>query len=100
MEYTDQQKQEIKYQFAAKRRRQLMVAGPLIIMIILLATVNESTGLVLGSIPVSFFTPVFILAVLGALAFSLKNWRCPACNKYLGKAFNPSFCSKCGVRLQ
>jgi len=32
--------------------------------------------------------------------FSLYNWRCPACNKYLGKQRSPKYCSKCGVALQ
>ena len=100
MEYTEQQKQEFKKQFADRRRMQLMVSGPLIILIILFATVNENTGLVLGIIPISIFTPILIVAVVGAIIFSLKNWRCPACNKYLGKAFNPRFCSKCGVGLR
>ena len=100
MEYTEQQKQDFKKQFADRRRMQLMVSGPLIILIILFATVNENTGLVLGIIPISIFTPILIVAVVGAIIFSLKNWRCPACNKYLGKAFNPRFCSKCGVGLR
>jgi hypothetical protein len=100
MEYTEQQKQEFKSQFAARHRRQLMVSGPLIILIILLVTANESTGLVLDIIPTAIFAPVFIVALLGALIFSFKNWRCPACNKYLGKAFNPRFCSTCGAVLR
>jgi rRNA maturation endonuclease Nob1 len=33
------------------------------------------------------------------LIFSLFNWRCPSCNKYLGKAINAKFCAKCGVQL-
>ena len=100
MEYGEQQQHEFKSEFAARRRRQLMVAGPLIILTVLFVTANESTGLVLGSIPISVLLPVFIVAVIGAVVFSLKNWRCPACNKYLGKAFNPSFCPKCGVGLR
>ncbi|MFX0199891.1 MAG: hypothetical protein ACFFCW_27525 [Candidatus Hodarchaeota archaeon] len=100
MEYTEEQKQEFKSQFAARRRRQLIATLPFIILIILFATINESTGLVLGSIPISIFLPIFFIAIIGLLVFSIKNWRCPACNKYLGKAFNPSFCSKCGVALR
>jgi len=44
--------------------------------------------------------PVLAVFVVGALVFSFKNWRCPACNGYLGKAFNPRYCSKCGVELR
>jgi hypothetical protein len=34
------------------------------------------------------------------LIFSFRNWRCPACDKYLGKAIGPRFYAKCGVALQ
>jgi DNA polymerase II large subunit len=37
--------------------------------------------------------------IISVLAFSFLNWRCPSCNKYLGKAINPKFCSKCGTQL-
>jgi hypothetical protein len=100
MEYTEEQKKEFKTQFAARRRRQLMVTVPFIIFIFLFAAINEGTGKVLGLIPVSVFFPVFFIAIIGLLVFSFKNWRCPACNKYLGKAYNPSFCSKCGAGLR
>ena len=39
------------------------------------------------------------VVILGVVLFSLKNWRCPACNAYLGKGMAPSFCSKCGIPL-
>jgi hypothetical protein len=100
MEYTEQQKQEFKNQYSIRRRRQLMVSVPLILVLIVFATANEGTGLVLGAIPINLLAPVFIIAIVGVLIFSLRNWRCPACNKYLGKTFNPKFCSKCGVSLR
>ena len=46
---------------------------------------------------------LFIAAMIGlaaAILFSLWNWRCPSCGKYLGRATNPSFCPKCGVKLR
>ena len=43
---------------------------------------------------------VDVVLVAGALIFSFRNWRCPACNRYLGKQYSPKFCSKCGVVLQ
>jgi hypothetical protein len=36
--------------------------------------------------------------IISVLVFSFLNWRCPS-NKYLGKAINPKFCSKCGAQL-
>lgn len=101
MEYTDQQKQAFRNQFKIRRQRQLMFFySPLAILAILAFAVDETTGLILGYIPASALVPVVIVALVGALIFSFKNWRCPACNSYFGKAYNPSFCSKCGVKLR
>ena len=42
----------------------------------------------------------------GAVAYSLFNWRCPACNKWFGGISRPvsrgkhKVCPKCGVRLR
>ena len=43
--------------------------------------------------------PVIILAVfiLRALVFSIKNWRCPACDASLRGESSPRSCPKCGV---
>ena len=40
---------------------------------------------------------VFIAAFIG---FSAVNWRCPACNKYLGPDINRRICRKCRTRLR
>lgn len=59
---------------------------------------SEGKDAVLG-IPLAVVGPAAVVLILGGLGFSLYNWRCPACNKYLGKAMSPKFCAKCGVEL-
>lgn len=100
MEYTEGQKAEIRTLFAAKRRRQILVSLPLIVLIVGFAFLEKgASGAILG-IPASMAFPGFLAMVAGAIVFSLYNWRCPACNRYLGKQRNPKFCSKCGAALQ
>ncbi len=96
MQYADEQKAEFKKQFSRKKRSQFLVAVPVIVVIVLLNLWGKQAAL---GIPVAVVGPVAFVLVLGALAFSLFNWRCPACNKYLGKAISPKFCSNCGVEL-
>jgi len=83
MEYTERGKLSIKTEFASRKRNQIIVSISLIAMIILFVLFGEN--------PDVLFT--------GGIGFSLFNWRCPACNKYLGKSINPKFCSKCGAPL-
>lgn len=43
---------------------------------------------------------VFAVFIAATLAFSLWNWRCPACRRYMGKhGFGIRFCHRCGARL-
>jgi len=99
MQYTEGQKTEFRKSFAARRRRQLMVSVPmfpLIFGVILLEKRGQAAdiGVEAGSLVIFLF-----LAIAGAIAFSLWNWRCPACRRHLGKQMNPRFCSGCGVGL-
>jgi hypothetical protein len=43
---------------------------------------------------------VFLVLALPLVPFSLWNWRCPACGGQFWRAWNPRFCTKCGVQLQ
>jgi Zn finger protein HypA/HybF involved in hydrogenase expression len=41
-----------------------------------------------------------VLVIAAFTGFSAANWRCPACNKYLGQDINRRMCRKCGARLR
>jgi len=40
-----------------------------------------------------------LAVIVGVVIFSFLNYRCPACNAYLGRSFRPSYCRNCGARL-
>lgn len=100
MPYTREQEAEFKQLFAQRRKRQIILAIPLVAAIVGLAIFQGSEREDLLGIPPAIWTPAFLVLVLGALIFSFRNWRCPACDRYLGRQMNPTFCSKCGVALQ
>jgi hypothetical protein len=98
--YTPEQERAFKETFAVRQRRQIAMTIPLVVMILAVVFANdESSGTVFG-IPLTTIGPAFVLVIIGALLFSLKNWRCPACNRYLGKVWNPRHCHGCGVALR
>ena len=97
---TQAQQEEIQALFAQKRRRQIFLAIPLVPIFIVVLVSRDLAGGVLFGVPSEVWGPAFLVLAIGALLFSLWNWRCPACEKYLGKAINPRFCVKCGVALQ
>ncbi len=100
MEYTEGQKSDFRKSFAARRRRQLMLSPPLFLLMFgVIFLENRGQHALLGIEEGSLVTFLF-LAIAGAIAFSLWNWRCPACRGTLGKQLSPKFCSRCGVELQ
>ena len=103
MEYTEDQEVLHIEEFAKIKRRQVFATVlfvPFMLAFVAFAgTADPKTGVAFGISPFVIM-PVLVLAFISIVAFSLKNWRCPACNKYLGKGFNPSYCPKCGAQLQ
>lgn len=100
MPYTGEQEAEFKRQFAVRRRRQFILAVPVFAAFILVVFVRHSDQQELLGLPAATWGVAFMVLVAGALMFSLRNWRCPACDRYLGRQRNPKFCPKCGVALQ
>ena len=99
MEYTEEQKNKFKAQFAKKRRNQRILALPAIAAIISVTVGHRHIGQALGVSGELAWGAAFVV-VLGYLVFSLINWRCPACGKYLRRGLSPNHCPQCGVALR
>jgi hypothetical protein len=99
MEYTEQQLRKFQDDFARRRRNQLLLLVPMLVALI---------GYVFGD---QYLTPslgigpdalgiIFFAVIAGGVIFSFFNWRCPACEKYLGRSGIPRHCPHCGVALR
>jgi hypothetical protein len=99
MEHTDQQRAKFKDAYAKRLRKQLLVIVLLVAVMAPLPFIEDSatffrlSGAVLGPI-------ALVVIVIGWMIFNGRNWRCPACDKYLGRAFNPKHCRRCGIELR
>lgn len=49
---------------------------------------------------VAKFEILSIVIIVALVIFSRLNWRCPKCNKYLGRGTTPKHCIHCGEELQ
>ncbi len=100
MQHTQEQLAQFKATFALRRRRQLIAIVPTVLFALLMASRDGRHGSHLGSIPPSFALVTALAGVAAIVWFSFRNWRCPSCDGYLGRAINPSFCSRCGIALR
>jgi hypothetical protein len=99
MEYTEQQKADFIEQFKLKRKKQIILAILVVPILVPAIILRGQPDRQLMGVGVEVYGPIFAVAVLAAMGFSLKNWRCPACNKYLGRGINPRYCPGCGIAL-
>lgn len=100
MESTEDRIAAVRKDFASRRRRQFLFSAPLMGAVGAIALLAERKSAFILDYPSGMWATAVFALVAGALGFSLRNWRCPACGGYLGKAISPKFCSKCGVPLQ
>jgi len=98
MEYTEQQLQEFKEEYARRRRNQWMVSGGILVMVVGFGLLQSRTGGAEGNNPV--LLGALFAFIFAAVIFSLRNWRCPACGGRLGRGFSTNFCASCGVPLR
>ncbi|MFN2385100.1 MAG: hypothetical protein ABR576_02230 [Thermoanaerobaculia bacterium] len=86
MEHTEEERRAFREEFRARRRRQWTLALPFLLLLAALALAPQSGASLLGLAP-RLWVPVALAVLAGAVVFSLRNWRCPACNGYLGRGF-------------
>jgi hypothetical protein len=98
MEFTNDQRDQIQQEYGARRKRQLIMTVPFLALVLGLM-MSENQGTKILGLPAEQAAPILIGLMAIFLIFSFRNWRCPGCRRYLGKAFNPRHCHSCGVQL-
>ena len=91
---------ELRQEFARRRTRQWLIVLPVFIAILAIRAAGDTKNPTVYGMPTSAVIAIGFAMVIGAIVFSLWNWRCPSCSKYLGRGINPSFCAKCGFKLK
>ena len=99
MEYTEEQARGFKEEYSKRRKRQLLATLPIVLVMLAVSLGGRGRPDELFGLPAAVWGPLLAAVFVGALAFAFKNWRCPACNRSLGKNWALRFCPKCGVGL-
>ncbi len=89
---------ELRREYDRRRRRQWSIVIPVVVIVGIAMQMVDSHETYLGMSS----TVVLLLGIaiiLGAGVFSVYNWRCPACSRYVGRG-NPMFCPGCEFQLR
>ena len=87
-------------EFRRRRTRQLIASGLVLAVVIPAALKGDDATFSIAGLPPEVTVTALFVLVVSVLIFSLWNWRCPACNRYLGKTLNPAYCARCGAQLR
>ncbi len=99
LEYLVDRNVTLKRQFALIRRRQLGMALPLLLLVLLLIVLGGRHANVIPGLQGHNLSYALAVLVAGGWTFTLWNWRCPACHRFLGLHARRS-CRHCGARLR
>lgn len=86
--------------FKERRGRQFIATAVILVAVVPLLLINQAGPQGMLGIRTPVVAVLCLAVIFGVAVFSLFNWRCPACNAYLGRGINPKSCPKCGARLQ
>ncbi|HTZ19233.1 MAG TPA: hypothetical protein VMB78_12425 [Dissulfurispiraceae bacterium] len=90
---------QIKLDFARRRRRQMIAIATTCISLVLLALVANHPD-IFGSYARNDILSAQILLLAGFIWFNIYNWRCPLCKKSIGPDINIRVCRHCRTGLR
>ncbi|MEW6108053.1 MAG: hypothetical protein AB1632_02630 [Nitrospirota bacterium] len=90
---------QIMQDFEVRRRRQFLAIGVALFLVLFLAVLYKRPTL-LGEFSKNTIFGAQVIVIAAFIGFSSFNWRCPACNKFLGNDIGMRICRKCGRRLR
>jgi hypothetical protein len=90
---------QIMKDFRVRQSRQFFAMAITLLLLIFLVLLHKRPDL-FGEISKHTIFAAELVLIAAFIGFSAANWRCPACNKYLGPDINRRVCKKCGTRLR
>ena len=89
---------QIAKEFRVRQSRQFFAMAITLLLLVLLVLLYKRSDL-FGEISKQTIFTAQVVLIASFIGFSVANWRCPACNKYLGSDINRRICRKCRTRL-
>lgn len=85
--------------FQVRQNRQYLALAVTLLLLVFLVFLHKRSD-IFGEISRQIIFGAQLAVIVSFIVFSALNWRCPACNRYLGTDIYRHVCKKCGTRLQ
>ncbi len=96
---TQKNHDQIKHEYGVRQGRQFTAIAVALLLVILVSVVYKRPDL-LGAFSKDSLAGAQLIVIASFIGFTSYNWRCPACNKYLGNNIVRRGCSHCKTRLR
>jgi len=90
---------QIMQDFRLRQSRQFLAMALILFLLLFLVLIYKRTD-IFGEFSKDNIVVSQIILIAVFIGFSVFNWRCPSCNKYLGCDINRRICNKCGIKLR
>ena len=97
----DESKSPVVREFMVRQRRQAAaIAAALAVMIVCAVVYKRPEVFVFGEVSKSGIFAVQVIMISAFFAFTMYNWRCPACKRNPGPNLERRRCRKCGAQIR
>ena len=90
---------KIVQEFRLRQNRQFLAISITLLLLIFLTLIYKRPDL-FGEFSREIISITQLVLIAAFIGFSVFNWRCPSCKKYLGHNISRQRCKQCGTRLQ
>ena len=94
------EQKEIFVIYKRRKKRQNIFNAVIIPIYVILILITTCPKLNFMNLPNDIIAFIFIGLFIVTAPIYISNWRCPNCDKHLGKGSNPTFCIECGAKLR
>jgi len=90
---------QIMREFRLRQSRQILAIAVALFLVIAIAVLYKRPDR-FGEFSKNTPLAVQFVLIMAFVVFTAYNWRCPSCNKYLGKNIDRRICKQCGTKLR
>lgn len=95
----EQQARSVSHEFKRRKTRQFYAVIAVVFLLIAVLWRLNQPGFPFGELSQGTVMAVEMAIIAAFVFFTAANWRCPACNRYLGRDISQRRCRKCGTPL-
>lgn len=94
---TAEEQQQVIAAFKRTRLREILVLIPIVAGAFVLVELHRQPEYEIAGLGGAGLAVVAGLVLAIGIVLHVRNWRCPACGRYLGGGYTRGFCRSCGA---